>query len=561
MFDYSAQLDSAISAAREAGALLLGEFYRPGGPRGTAHKADADGEAEDGIFAALNAAFPGYGFRGEERGLRAAVRDPAGHCWLVDPNDGTSGFFRGYRGAAVSIALLREGQPVLGVVFAYAAPDDSGDLITWAEGQGPVHRNGQPVSRVWPDAVDSSTLLLVSQHGDRRAEITVTRLAPMRYLCLPSIAYRLALVAAGEGDATTSIHTLSAWDIAAGHALLRSAGADLVDGSARPVAYGRDGSGECEGRCLAGPPPLIRHLASFKLDPPNTPLPPPDRRNHVLAVPVRDRKIARPECLSRAQGALLGAALSGAPPAELATGLARCLADHEAFEPLPVIAAYRAWLASNPSDPGAALKSALGGGAKLSASEDSSALIRAVALGVWGSQVTDDHLDECARLDAAITHPHAHCQEASAVLAAAVAFAVRTGAGPRQVFEHAVSRARLLKRLLLSAEAGPPRDFETKPDWVLVALHNAFHRLLAAHSFEAGVSATLESGGQVGINAAVAGGLLGAVHGRAAIPFAWRIDVLTRRPVPGTPAPRPREYWTCDALLLAERLLLAGGAR
>lgn len=46
-------------------------------------------------------------------------------------------------GTSVSIALLREGRPVLGVVYAYCAPDDVGDCFTWAEGTGPVRRNGR----------------------------------------------------------------------------------------------------------------------------------------------------------------------------------------------------------------------------------------------------------------------------------------------------------------------------------------------------------------------------------------------------------------------------------
>ena len=70
---------------------------------------------------------------------------PAGsprRCWVVDPNDGTSPFLEGHRGAAVSIGLLDAGVPVLGVVYAYAHTDDDGDLVAWAEGCGAPTRNG-----------------------------------------------------------------------------------------------------------------------------------------------------------------------------------------------------------------------------------------------------------------------------------------------------------------------------------------------------------------------------------------------------------------------------------
>jgi fructose-1,6-bisphosphatase/inositol monophosphatase family enzyme len=79
-------------------------------------------------------------------GLVSPPQDSAGHLWLVDPDDGTSAFEAGFRGASVSIALLRDGRPVLGVVFAYCAPDDAGDIFSWAEGAGPGQRNGRDVS-------------------------------------------------------------------------------------------------------------------------------------------------------------------------------------------------------------------------------------------------------------------------------------------------------------------------------------------------------------------------------------------------------------------------------
>jgi hypothetical protein len=99
--------------------------------------------------------------------------------------------------------------------------------------------------------------------------------------------------------------------------------------------------------------------------------------------------------------------------------------------------------------------------------------------------------------------------------------------------------------------------------WVLVALQNAFHQLLHAVSVEEGVTRTVMSGGDTDTNAAIAGALLGAVHGREAIPTDWQRMILTCRPIAGLPTvhrPRPRAYWPVDALALAERLLCLGAA-
>src|SRR5512134_3061600 len=110
---YHRELEAAREAALRAGGILREEFHRSGGPRGAREHAEADAVAERAIFDALAAAFPEYGYLGEELGaLRAA--GAGGRLWLVDPNDGTSSFLKGWRGAAVSIALLEEGRPVLG---------------------------------------------------------------------------------------------------------------------------------------------------------------------------------------------------------------------------------------------------------------------------------------------------------------------------------------------------------------------------------------------------------------------------------------------------------------
>jgi hypothetical protein len=112
-----------------------------------------------------------------------------------------------------------------------------------------------------------------------------------------------------------------------------------------------------------------------------------------------------------------------------------------------------------------------------------------------------------------------------------------------------------------SREAGRPVWDSTRMGWVCVALQNAFHQLLHAGSLEAGVVDTVARGGDADTNAAIAGALLGAVHGRESVPWQWRDRVPSGRPIEGLPGvrrPRPRPFWPVDALLLAERLLALG---
>ena len=104
---YARALEIAIGAAREAGALLVAELHRPGGPRGAGSHADADEEAEVAIRKRLTDAFPEWSYLGEETGRRegTAGHGPLDHLWLVGPNDGTAAFLRGLRSRRATPAV------------------------------------------------------------------------------------------------------------------------------------------------------------------------------------------------------------------------------------------------------------------------------------------------------------------------------------------------------------------------------------------------------------------------------------------------------------------------
>jgi fructose-1,6-bisphosphatase/inositol monophosphatase family enzyme len=177
--DRSLALATAIAAAREAGECLRADLHRPEGPRGAIDKADADTEAEHLIRARLLEELPGSGFLGEETGrVEARAGEP---LWLVDPNDGTRDYLRGRRGSAVSIALLVESRPRLGVVYAFSYPDDRGDLFAWAEGCGPVTRNGRPAERLPARPLGSGDVVLVSSAGDNDAVGNLGCVSPARF--------------------------------------------------------------------------------------------------------------------------------------------------------------------------------------------------------------------------------------------------------------------------------------------------------------------------------------------------------------------------------------------
>jgi ADP-ribosylglycohydrolase/fructose-1,6-bisphosphatase/inositol monophosphatase family enzyme len=613
MGTYDKALAIAIEAAREAGEHLRADFHRAGGPRGSGHHAEADEEAERLIRARLTAALPDWAYLGEETGFAAGVSD---HMWAVDPNDGTRFYLQGYRGSSVSIAALRGGTPILGVVHAFAFPDDDGDMIAWAEGCGPIRRNGREAHVDLKCAgLEKGSLVLVSQDADDNPGANALCAAPARFRTVTSIAYRLALTAVGEGTAAVSLHGPCTWDYAGGHALLLASGGTLVDERGNPVTYDAHGRSSTSW-CFGGAPSVVKDLAGRPWDQvfkgSRSPYEPAFRPAHLRP----GRSIADARLLSRAHGCLLGQCvgdalgalvefqepeeiraahpegvrdlvdggthntLAGQPTddSELALMLARSLAEQGRFDPRGLIDSYVHWYESDPFDMGktigASLRAASGGRTSSerlrrahesadSTSQSNGALMRISPLGIFDWRKPHEAAIH-ALVDSWLTHPNEVCLEACAVFARALAAAI-AGAGPSGAYETAVSEARaggnvaVLDALIRSSQARPDH-FPASRGWVLVALQNSFFQLLNAPSFEEGLVSTIMAGGDTDTNAAVCGALLGAVHGREAIPARWRQQVLSCRPLPETRAvhPRPSEFWPVDILDLAESLLLAG---
>src|SRR5262245_52527014 len=234
-------LAEVIAAVEAEGVQLRAEFYRAEGPRGRRGSCPADVEIEERLKEKLCALVDGS-FVGEETDPRTGSQ--AGWTWLVDPQDGTTEFLSGRRGSAISVALLHDGVPVLGVVHAPEAPDRGPDTIAWAKGEK-LQRNGKPIeSDLSARKLAPGEFVLATASTAQRPETWQHAVAPARYLAFPSIAYRLARVAAGDGVATLSVHGVNEYDVAAGMALLSGAGGGLLDGEgrrAREVGGGEGG--------------------------------------------------------------------------------------------------------------------------------------------------------------------------------------------------------------------------------------------------------------------------------------------------------------------------------
>jgi fructose-1,6-bisphosphatase/inositol monophosphatase family enzyme len=348
-----------IEAVTEAGRLVASEFARPDGPRFSDHvTAPLDREIEMMLRDRLLALLPAR-FVGEEAGVLDAPAN--GYCWVVDPHDGTRAFLEGKRGSAVSVALLRRGVPVLAVVYAPTSPDRGPDLISWVEGE-PIRRNGVTVSIDLRDRVLSRGDVVFLNHGAwQRPVWQGTACAPAGFMPLPSIAYRLARIAVGDGIATQTLRPVNALDIAAGHALLMAAGGVLVAEDGVPVTYNEQGESR-PSACFGGSPAAVEVLRG--------------RTWRGSSEPRREPRVTLtwprlvPEAmLDRAAGCLFGLAIGGdlGPDTELAVVVARGLVGRADYDRAAVDAWIQDWRIA-----GGRIDLAL-------------ALVRAIPIGIWAS--------------------------------------------------------------------------------------------------------------------------------------------------------------------------------
>ena len=218
--------DAIAEIAREAGALALAKWrtdFRqweksPGNP-----VCEVDLDVNALIQQRLYALLPDAGWLSEET-VDNADRLAQSRLWVVDPIDGTRDFVRGRPGWAVSIALVEDGQPLIGVLDAPAR----GEVWRAEAGKGAT-LNGAPVR-----AGDRTIFAGARVPTDVLPKVDQDLVA----IAKPnSIALRIAMVAAGEADLVATLRWGYEWDIAAAVLIASEAGAAVSDAFGKPLHF------------------------------------------------------------------------------------------------------------------------------------------------------------------------------------------------------------------------------------------------------------------------------------------------------------------------------------
>jgi len=238
-------LDLLVAAARRAGDIALGYFRganRSWIKSGNSPVSQADIEADACLRALLLEARPDYGWLSEESRPEDLLLDREA-TFVVDPLDGTRGFLTGDPQWCVCAAVVHKGRPVAGVVHCPALSR----TFAAALGAGAT-LNGERLS---PSV--SAEVRVVT--GSKRLNVEVAGRLGRRvkvHPFVPSLAYRLALVATGEIDGAFARPGAHDWDIAAADLILSEAGGALADPAGRPVSY-RVSVGRAPALIAAGP--------------------------------------------------------------------------------------------------------------------------------------------------------------------------------------------------------------------------------------------------------------------------------------------------------------------
>jgi myo-inositol-1(or 4)-monophosphatase len=229
---HSALLNVMIAAARKTARALKRDFGEleklQVSLKGPANfVTSADRRAEETLFQELSKARPGYGFLGEEGGVRAGA--DTSHRWIVDPLDGTTNFLHGIPQFAIAIALEREGAVIAGLVYNPA----SEEMFIAEKGKG-AFMNEQRIRvagrKRLADAVIACGLPHIGR-GDlvlARQETGAMQEQVAGLRRFGAAALDLAWVAAGRLDGYWE-RDIKPWDMAAGFILVREAGGYISD--------------------------------------------------------------------------------------------------------------------------------------------------------------------------------------------------------------------------------------------------------------------------------------------------------------------------------------------
>ena len=240
--DDSALVKALIAPVQHAGRVIM-DFYQTDSSAET--KADgspvtkADQAAEAILLAEVAALAPSIQVISEENAASHNLV-ASQEFFLVDPLDGTKEFIkpRGDGAFTVNIGLIRNGEPVMGIVFAPALDR----LFFGSLGNGAFEISGGICRQIcvrMPPA-EGPVAVASASHRDAQTNQWLEKRGVTNSIAIGS-SLKFCLIAAGEADLYPRYGPTMEWDTAAGDAVLRAAGGRVMAEDGKPFPYGKAG--------------------------------------------------------------------------------------------------------------------------------------------------------------------------------------------------------------------------------------------------------------------------------------------------------------------------------
>jgi myo-inositol-1(or 4)-monophosphatase len=224
--DDLALLESAVRAAGEIARNYYGGTFKRWTKEGGSPVCEADLAVDTFLKDTLLAARPDYGWLSEESADNTQ-RLTASRVFVVDPIDGTTAFLKQRPHFTICAAVVEAGRPLAAIIYNPITEE----CFAGRAGHGAT-LNGAPIHASSRAQIEGCRML--------GGEITfATGWPAMEVTSFSSIAYRIALVAAGRFDAMVSLAAKRDWDLAAADLIVREAGGMLTDRTGAELIYNR----------------------------------------------------------------------------------------------------------------------------------------------------------------------------------------------------------------------------------------------------------------------------------------------------------------------------------
>jgi len=194
---------------------------------------NADKEISKIIYQTLQTLTPQIAIVCEEQPLPILNSDT---FWLIDPIDGTRSYVNGKSTYTVNIGLIENGLPTIGLIYQ---PESDKLYYTNESGQLKIEQYSKEIPLTHKQKEERLNAVIGFYHSNKTTKEFLSKYSFDKIDAIGS-SIKLCLIAEGAADIYPKFGQTMEWDIAAGHALIKAGGGNMLDLSGAEITYGKE---------------------------------------------------------------------------------------------------------------------------------------------------------------------------------------------------------------------------------------------------------------------------------------------------------------------------------